>query len=830
MFNNKKSNKEENKYTNLNNKRYNTTHKVLKKKAKKTKKGICNANTSNGIVNALFKSFDTETNIIEIDDDVYSKTYRYNDISFAKLDTDDAIEIFTEWRDFLNAQTPQVHIQITNSNTRIRTEEYKNTRMMNLNHLQTQESVNVGQELNYYISKAIGNNSNTLNNTQYITFSVKAENYEEANNILSNAEEMLVKKFKELGSKVHLCSIDERMSLLYNTLNAEQIDQNTNLTSAVYGVDRLGNPLTIQDYIAPNFVNMRETDLIETHNKIDAGSPQKFIKMFYVEKLPTELTPVFYARLTHLEDVSAITTVNIQPTDNAEYLKKIGNQITSMMTERLEKVKRAGRNGYDYSVVVDQRLEDKIEKANELRNDILQNSQKIFEANIIIAVLGESEEEIKESARKVYTCASETLVELGELRWQQLEGLKNCLPLGWNDLQIQRTLTSESVSVFTPFYSTELQDKNGLFLGLNLISKKPIFFDRKKLTNQNALIAGTSGSGKSYLTKLVIEETLCANPNDLIIIIDPQNEYSPLVDAFNGTTLHIDNTGNNILNPFDLDAYYTLSEGATNPIQEKSEFLMTFLASLLGAGTLTGVHKSIIDRVVRRVYEPAERNNFNSYMLPNLRIFYAELSKQPEVEAQQLTKTLERFVETRNLFNGTTNINLTNRLICFDIHSLPASMAKTGYLVILDYIMQAMNGNKSKNRKVHLFCDEFHIVLADEMSAKYFERIYRLARKFNMQPTVISQQVEDIAENASGIKILQNSETAILLKQKETNIDILQNIYSIPQTMLEYLTDTGIGEGIVVAGQTVLPYQYRTETNGIIYKINNTSGMDMGRG
>ena len=826
--------KKQNKYEmeTLSTKRYNTAQKISKPKKIK-KKGVDLSTTSNGLIHSLFESYDLESSIMELEPNLYSITFSYVDISFAKLDTEDAIEVFTKWRDYLNSVSQNIHVQITNANTRIPTQEYKNLYTMPLQHLQTQEAVRVGRELNEYIDRAIGDNFSTLENTKYITFSVRADNLEEAKRILGNVEDDLTKKFKEFGSKVHKCSIEERLQVIWNTINYENYAKHfkgQDITNINYGYDSVGMPMTVKDILAPSFMNMREIDLIETHENEEIGSPQRFIKVFYASKLPTELSPVFYARITHLEEVSALTTVNIQPVDNGKFLKQLGNQLMSMKTERLEKVKRAGRNGYDYSIVADQKLEDKIEKINELRDDILQNSQKIFECNFIITVIADTEEEIRESARKVYTCASESLVELTELRWQQFEGLKNCLPLGWNDLVIQRALTSESASLFTPFYSTELQDKNGLYMGLNLISKKPIFFDRKTLTNQNALIAGTSGSGKSYLTKLLIEETLCKNPNDLVIIIDPQSEYSNLVSAFGGTTIYIDNSGNSIINPFDLDGYYSLSEGLSNPVSEKSEFLMTFLGSLLGSGTLTGIHKSIIDRVVRRVYEPAERMGFKmKQLLPNLETFYTELLKQPETEAQQLAKTLERFVQSKNLFNGITNVNMTNNFICFDIHNLPSSIARTGYLVVLDFIMQAMNGNKTKGRSVHLFADEFHIILSDEETAKYFERIYRLARKFNVAPTVISQQVEDIAENQSGIKILQNSETAILLKQKETNLQILQEIFSIPETMTDYLTDTNTGEGLLIAGQTVLPYQFKTRTDGIVYELNNTSGLNLGR-
>lgn len=236
----KKKKKTATQVVDLNTKRYQTAQRTAKTKKKRKKKGICLATTSNGLVDTLFESYDLESGIIELEPNLYSVTFRYNDISFAKLDTQDAIEVFAKWRDYLNSISQTVHVQVTNANTRVPTAEYKNRYTMSLQHLTTQEAVSVGRELNSYIDKAIGDNYTTLENTKYITFSTRADDIQEAKRILQNIEDDFTKKFKELGSKVTKCSIEERLQIIWNTLNYEEYTkhfQGRSITDIELGTD-----------------------------------------------------------------------------------------------------------------------------------------------------------------------------------------------------------------------------------------------------------------------------------------------------------------------------------------------------------------------------------------------------------------------------------------------------------------------------------------------------------------------------------------------------------------------------------------------------------------
>lgn len=193
-----------------------------------------------------------------------------------------------------------------------------------------------------------------------------------------------------------------------------------------------------------------------------------------------------------------------------------------MKTERLEKIKKANKNNYSYEAVLDEKLEDAISDAQELRDALQKKKQKLFTNNVLICIQASSLDELNKATKLVKSIGNEYLISLYNLDWQQLEGVQNCLPFGWNTLQIQRSLTSESTATNVPFNTKDLMHEDSIFYGINLVSKNPVFCDRKKLLNGNGCVLATSGAGKSFSIKLLIEQVLLRYPEDEICVIDPQ--------------------------------------------------------------------------------------------------------------------------------------------------------------------------------------------------------------------------------------------------------------------------------------------------------------------
>lgn len=779
--------------------------------------------TSQEVISYMFKEFDEKTNIFKINEEEYSICIEYSDVSFAKANDEEAENIFFKWLEYLHSFREDTHIEVINAGTPIKTEKYKEKFIFDTDNIEDSNQKQIADELNTIITNSLGSKEETLQTKRYIVLSLKAKSFLEANALFLNMFIKTEQKFKELKSKVSMVSIKERLKFLYNFFNVESLETRGIDNIVTYAKD---NNLSIFDVIAPKKISMRESDFIEIDDK-------KFLRVLYVSKLPKSLTPRFYNRLTTLEEINLITTLNINPTNSAKMIKQVDKSLSAMETERLEKIKRAGKSNLDYEWVKDKKLETKISNAEQLQYDLQKNNQKIFQNNFLVCISANSFEELEDQTVKVQEAAAEMLVEIKPLLWQQLEGLQNILPLGHNSLQFQRTLTSEATAVNIPFNSKDFNHEKSLFYGVNLVSKNAIFCDRKQLINGNGCVLATSGAGKSFNVKTLIEQILIRYPLDEICIIEPQDEYSSLLEVFGGQKIFISTTSDTHINPFDLSLNYGCSDtGKSEPVKSKVEYIIAFLESIVGANALTGGQKTIIDRCTKIIFEDYEKSNFSDEsLLPTLPDFYNMLLRQPEEEAKDLALILERYVKgSMDLFSKKTNIDIQNRLVSFDISKLSASLQTTGYLVVLDHIQNRLAKNKELGKYTWIFIDEFHILLANPYSAQYVANFYKTGRKLNALNTVISQQISHLLRSESGKDILSNSEFALILKQKPLDLPSICNIFNISEEEAMYVQgDAPTGQGLVVFGSDVIPFTNKVPKDYLIYKVNNTDSMVQAR-
>lgn len=779
--------------------------------------------TSQEVISYMFKEFDEKTNIFKINEEEYSICIEYSDVSFAKANDEEAENIFFKWLEYLHSFREDTHIEVINAGTPIKTEKYKEKFIFDTDNIEDSNQKQIADELNTIITNSLGSKEETLQTKRYIVLSLKAKSFLEANALFLNMFIKTEQKFKELKSKVSMVSIKERLKFLYNFFNVESLETRGIDNIVTYAKD---NNLSIFDVIAPKKISMRESDFIEIDDK-------KFLRVLYVSKLPKSLTPRFYNRLTTLEEINLITTLNINPTNSAKMIKQVDKSLSAMETERLEKIKRAGKSNLDYEWVKDKKLETKISNAEQLQYDLQKNNQKIFQNNFLVCISANSFEELEDQTVKVQEAAAEMLVEIKPLLWQQLEGLQNILPLGHNSLQFQRTLTSEATAVNVPFNSKDFNHEKSLFYGVNLVSKNAIFCDRKQLINGNGCVLATSGAGKSFNVKTLIEQILIRYPLDEICIIEPQDEYSSLLEVFGGQKIFISTTSDTHINPFDLSLNYGCSDTRkSEPVKSKVEYIIAFLESIVGANALTGGQKTIIDRCTKIIFEDYEKSNFSDEsLLPTLPDFYNMLLRQPEEEAKDLALILERYVKgSMDLFSKKTNIDIQNRLVSFDISKLSASLQTTGYLVVLDHIQNRLAKNKELGKYTWIFIDEFHILLANPYSAQYVANFYKTGRKLNALNTVISQQISHLLRSESGKDILSNSEFALILKQKPLDLPSICNIFNISEEEAMYVQgDAPTGQGLVVFGSDVIPFTNKVPKDYLIYKVNNTDSMVQAR-
>lgn len=795
-----------------------TKGKPVRKRNKKSQKVIPKVfipKRTQDVISFLFKKVDEPTGIFKITDEEYSICMEYTDVSFAKVNDEEAENIFFKWLEYLHSFREDTHIEVVNASTPIKIEKYREKFIFDENTLEDQNQKKIAEELNTLITNSLGTNEVTLQTKRFIVISLKAKNFVEANASFLNIYLKTEQKFKELKSKVRIVSVKERLEFIYNFLNIETLEDRKINNILEYAKK---NNLSLYDALAPREISMRESDFIEIEGK-------KFLRIMYVDKLPNSLTPRFYNRITTLENINLMTTLNITPTNSAKMIKQVDRSLSAMETERLEKIKRAGKSNLDYNYVKDKKLENRISNAEQLQYDLQKNNQKIFQNNFMVCITANTFEELEDQTVRVHEIASEMLVEMKALLWQQLEGLQHTLPLGHNTIQFQRTLTSEATAVNVPFNSKDFLHEKSIYYGVNLVSKNAIFCDRKKLINGNGCVLATSGAGKSFNVKTIIEQILLRYPDDEVCIIDPQNEYGELLNVFKGQKIVISTTSDTHINPFDLDLNYGLSDGNNDPIKSKAEYIIAFLESIVGANGLTGGQKTIIDRCTKLIFEEYERSNYqDKSLLPTLPTFYNTLKAQPETEAKNLALIIERYVSgSLDIFSKNTNINIQNRLVCFDISELSSSLQTTGYLVVLDHIQNRLIANKQIGRYTWIFIDEVHILLANPYSAQYVAKFYKVGRKFLGMNTIITQNIADMLENEQGRKILSNSEFAIILKQKALDLPHICNIFNISEEESKYVEgDAPAGQGLLVYSSDVIPFSNKIPKDYFIYEVNNT--------
>ena len=473
---------------------------------------IARPKTTSQIIHTFFKDFNEKNGIIQLDDTHYSVCFEYQDISFAKANYEEQENIFLKWVEFLHSFNYNDHIQVVCFGTPVRANDYKKKYIYNTDNLNENET-KIADEFNTLIELAIGDKEEILCQKRQVVVTTKAENMKEAQDIFLQYQLRTEEKFKELKSKITRVNINKRLECLYNIFHNELAEEKGIENFSKYATE---NELSIYDVIAP-----KEDVSFREKNHIKVGE-NKFIRVLYISKLPKSITPRFYNRITTITNYNIITTLNVTPTNPAKVIKMVNKKISGMKTERLEKIKKANKNNYSYEAVLDEKLEDSISDAQNLRDALQKKKQKLFTNNVLICIQAYSLDELNKATKLVKDIANEYTIPLYNLDWQQLEGVLNCLPFGWNNIQIQRSLTSESTATNVPFNTKDLMHQDSIFYGINLVSKNPVFADRKKLLNGNGCVLATSGAGKSFSIKLLIEQVLLRYPQDEVCVIDPQ--------------------------------------------------------------------------------------------------------------------------------------------------------------------------------------------------------------------------------------------------------------------------------------------------------------------
>lgn len=736
--------------------------------------------------------------IIKVENNRYSKTYRFDDLNYTIEKQEEQERIFLSYCDMLNAFDSSIDIQITIHSNKINMNQF-NERVL-LEHRGNDE------EFNKYIDvyddmlseKMEHGQSDTVRN-KYITVTVQAPDLETAASKFTTIDMEINKSFAKIGTDIRPIKANERICILKDVFKGvnefmPKLDEKAFKRRA----DKA--------WCCPDYFDFKPSYFMFN---------DKYARCVFIKDFPSSLQDNL---LTDIVDtnLNVMVTVNIAPVDTYKALKMVNHQITSMVSEKIQAERKAIKGGYSPDSI-NYNLKYSLEQAQDLLESMQSKNQKIFDVNIIIMIIAENFEQLENGTNTINSVIRKHVCNMGSLYIQQEKGMQSVLPLGNCPLKIRTTMTTESTAVLLPFSVKELIDYKGMYYGLNALSNNMILLNRLSLKNPNGFFLGYPGSGKSFAAKREMLNVFLSTDDD-IIIIDPEREYSGLVKALKGQVIDVSPASSTHINPMDMTADYSDDE---NPLVMKSDFMLSFFECLAGKEGLGLKERGLIDRCLNFVYADYLQN-FEESKLPTLVEFYDILNAQPEPEAQKLALSFELYIKGNlNIFAHKTNVNTNNRVVCFDIKDLGKQIKTLGMLIVLDYVWNTITENRAKGKKTWIYLDEIYLLFANEYSANFLFELYKRARKWGGVPTGITQNVEDLLKSETARSMLSNTEFILMLSQAPSDRAELGSLLSISDELLSYVTNVESGCGLVAYGGSIIPFKDEFPKN-VLYDLMTT--------
>ena len=735
----------------------------------------------------------------------YTKTIQFRDINYQLSDNEDKQAIFDGWCDFLNYFDSSIKFQFSFVNLTALRESF-----VRAIPLRSDQFESIQRELSKIIEEQQAKGNNGIVKTKYLTFGIDADNIRSAKPRLERIETDILNNFKRLGVSAEVLNGQERLRVLHDIL---RMDTPEPFTFRWEDLPRSG--LSTKDYIAPSsFLFNRAKDF---------RMGKKFASVSFLQILAPELSDRILKDFLDIES-NIVVNIHVQSVDQVSAIKTIKRTITDLDKSKIEEQKKAVRAGYDMDIIPSD-LATYGAEAKKLLSDLQSRNQRMFLVTFLILNTADTKRQLDNNVFQTNSIAQKYNCSITALDYQQEEGMVSSLPLGLNQIEIQRGLTSSGVGIFVPFTTQELyQDSpEALYYGINALSNNIIMVDRKLLKNPNGLILGTPGSGKSFSAKREISNVFLATDDD-IMICDPEGEYFPLVERLEGQVIKISPTSKHHINPMDINLNYSDEE---NPLSLKSDFILSLCELIVGGKDgLKPVEKTIIDRCVRMVYQDY-LNDPKPENMPILGDLYDCLRRQEEKEAQFVATALEIYVTgSLNVFNHQTDVDVSNRVVCYDIKELGKQLKKIGMLIVQDQVWNRVTINREASKATRYYIDEFHLLLKEEQTAAYSVEIWKRFRKWGGIPTGITQNVKDLLASREVENIFENSDFIYMLNQAAGDRKILAQQLGISPHQLSYVTHSNAGEGLLFYGDTIVPFVDNFPKDTELYRLMTTRPSD----
>ena len=720
----------------------------------------------------------------------FSKTFRFTDINYSVASEEDQKRMLEIYSALLNSLDPGSMVKITVNNRPFNQKTLEQSILMPMKG--DFRDIYRGEYNQMMIEKSSG--ANGIIQEKYVTLSVFRKDIEEARSYFTRAGASLTARLADLGSRCVELDAVEKLRILHDFYRpGEENRFQLDLKEMV----RLGEDF--RDYICPDSME-RYSDYLKLG--------ETYCRVLFLKHYGSFIRDNIVASLTDIPR-NLMLSIDIIPIPLEEAIKEVEKRLLGIETD-IANWQRRQNESLNFSSIVPYHMDNSRGEARELMSDMTTRDQRMMQVVITMVLTANSKEQLDRDTEAVQSQSGSS--QLAVLKFQQMDGLKTAVPIGVRKINAFRTLTTEGVAAFLPFQVQEIQEKGGIYFGENAISHNLILCNRENLLNQSAFLLGVPGSGKSFAVKELIT-FLLLNTEDDILICDPEGEFSPLVQALAGdisTVIRMAAGGKDRLNAMYMEEGY----GDNNPIVEKSQFILS-LIERFDDNCFTSQHRSIIDRCVSAVFREMEA--------PTLCDLREKLLQQPEEKAKEVALSLELYTTgSLDMFGHESNVDLSKRIISFDIHDMSPQLKPAGLLVITDTILNRVTLNWKNGKRTHVFLDEFHVVFENEYSGMFFNSAWRQFRKRGAYPTAITQNVDYLLDSTQARTMLSNSEFLIMLNQSPKDREKLADLLNISSEQMSFITDVPAGCGLIRYGSALIPFVNRFPKDTKLYQLMTT--------